>query len=133
MKGTIFVAWLALSWLLAGCAADRFELGENIATLIISGENAEYVRQAGVYLDADRAVVRGRVRPGNVGHIPHNYLGHIDLFVFDAAGNLVEKGLVKLGSRQRLFFYYLKAAHTDGSSVMLTYYRRAHVSEHDAR
>ncbi len=118
----------AMLLLATGCASDRTGPAErgNIK-FIIAEENADYIQHVQTVLDdEDATTVKGHVRRGVVGHIPHLYQGHIDLFIENEFGAVIETGVVRLKSKQVYFTYHLTSKPFKAGVIKVAYFKTSH-------
>ncbi len=115
---------------ISGCASDiQNPIQDSGIKLLISEKNADYIRHVQVELDDEgAALVKGHIRRGVVGHIPHLYQGHIDLAIEDKSGAIIETGMVGLKGKQEHFTYRMTSNPSMVGAINVGYFKMPHSS-----
>jgi hypothetical protein len=116
---------------LSACASSIATQNEpNKPEIHMDGQSANYIYNVALISDTKGDMLRGNIRRGSRSRVPWPHQRHLDVFT-EQDGLTIFEHTIKLGWKQRMFFYRFPERLVDSTAIRLVFSQTVH-HVHDA-
>ena len=116
---------------LSACASSYTSQKEpNKPAIHLNGQSANYIYNVDLISNAKGDTLQGSVRRGSRSRVPWPHQRHVDVFT-EQDGLTIFEHTIRLGWKQRIFFYQFPERLVDSTSIHLVFSETVHHA-HDA-